>query len=200
MSSRHIPFARLVDMVEGRLAPEAEAQLRAQIVGDQRANADVRWLERVVAAMRRAAAWEEEPPPEVVARAVRLFQPRGLPEPLKPLRRLRAMLDFDSLHRPQPAGIRSGQPLERQLLFTAGDLSIDLRIIPSGALWSLVGQVLGPSRGGGQAALASPAAAAEAALNELSEFMLPPVPAGDYTLTLRLADIEVEVDRLQIGL
>jgi hypothetical protein len=53
--------------------------------------------------------------------------------------------------------------------------------------------------GGGQAALASSATTAEAALNDLSEFTLPPVPAGDYKLILRLADIEVEVDKLQVG-
>jgi hypothetical protein len=199
MPSRPVPFARLVDLVEGRLMPEDAAQLRAQIVSDERASADVRWLERVVAAMRGDAAWEEEPPAEVGARAVRLFRSRINPEPLNPLQRLRAMLHFDSLLAPQPVGLRSGQPIERQLLFTAGELSIDLRISPSGALWSLAGQVLGPAMGGGLAALASPAATAEAALNVLSEFALPPVPAGDYTLTLRLSDVEVEVERLRIG-
>jgi hypothetical protein len=198
MASRHVLFVRLVDLVEGRLSPEEQAQLRTQIVGDARANADVRWLERVVAAMRRDAAWDEEPPVEVVARAVALFPWQSSSGQLKPLERLRALLHFDSLHVPQPVGVRSGQPAERQLLFTAGELSVDLRIAPSGALWSLAGQVLGPAPGGGEAALSGPAAA-ETALNELNEFTLPPVPAGDYTLTLRLADIEVEVDKLQVG-
>ena len=199
MHLRPIPFARLVDLVEGRLAPEAEAQLRAQIVDDERAKADVRWLMRVVGAMRRSAVWEEEPSKEVVARAVSLFRPRNSSGALNPLQRFQAILNFDSLRMPQPVGLRSGQPRERQLLFTAGQLSIDLRIIPSGTLWSLAGQVLGPSTGGGQVALASSATTAKVVLNELSEFTLPPVPAGDYTLTLRLDDIEIEVDRLQVG-
>ena len=68
-----------------------------------------------------------------------------------------------------------------------------------GALWSLAGQVLGPTIGGGQAALAGPVTTAEATWNELSEFALPPVPAGEYALTLRLSDVEVEVARLEIG-
>ena len=179
--------------------PAEEAQLRAQIVSDERANADVRWLERVVGAMRRDAAWNEEPPAEVGARAVRLFRARNSNEPLSLLQRLQAVLHFDSLLTPQPVGLRSGQPIERQLLFTAGEYSVDLRITPSGGLWSLAGQVLGPTVGGGQAALAGLVATVEAILNELSEFVLPPVPAGDYTLTLRLSDVEVEVARLQIG-
>jgi hypothetical protein len=199
MPFRSISFARLVDLVEGRLAPEAEAQLRAQIVDDERAKTDVRWLMRVVAAMRQSAAWEEEPSEEVLARAVSLFRPQSSSGALNPLQRLQALLSFDSLLMPQPVGLRSGQSPERQLLFTAGQLSIDLRIISSGTLWSLAGQVLGPSTGSGQVALAGSAASAKAALNELSEFTLPPVPAGDYTLTLRLDDIEIEVERLQVG-
>ena len=200
MPSRRIPFMRLVDLVEGRLGREDEAQLRAQLVDDERAAADVRWLERVVAAMRPATVWDEAPPEEVSARAVRLFSPRSGSGSLSPLQRVRAMLDFDSLYAPQPLGRRSGQPIERQLLFSAGELSIDLRFIPSGTLWSLAGQVLGPSTGGGQVALASPATSAEATLNELSEFVLPPVPAGDYTLTLRLAGVQIEIDKLQVGM
>src|SRR5262245_28981049 len=77
MPSRLVLFGQLVDLVEGRLSPEEEARLRAQIVGDERANADMRWLERVVAAMRGDAVWDEEPPVEVAARAIRLFRPRG---------------------------------------------------------------------------------------------------------------------------
>jgi hypothetical protein len=201
MPLRSIPFVRLVDLVEGRLTPGDETRLRTLIAGDERAQADVRWLERVIAVMRRDAAWREEemPPQEVVARAVRLFRPHGSPRSLNPLQHLRAMLDFDSLLVPQPAGLRSGQPLERQLLYTAGNLSIDLRITPNGSLWSLAGQVLGPATSGGQVSLASSATSAEVALNELSEFTLPPVPADDYTLTLRLGDIEIEVDKLQVG-
>ena len=200
MPSRRIPFMRLVDLVEGRLGPEDEAQLRMQLVDDDRAAADVRWLERVVAAMRPSTVWDEAPPEELVERAIRLFRPPSSSGSPNPLQRVRAMLDFDSLYAPQPLGLRSGQPIERQLLFTAGELSVDLRIIPLGTLWSLAGQVLGPSTGGGQVALASAATGAEATLNELSEFMLPPVPAGDYTLTLRVGGVQIEIDKLQVGL
>jgi hypothetical protein len=199
MASRHIRFTRLVDLIEGRLSQVEEEQLRAQIVDDERATADVRWLERVIAAMRRDAAWDEEPPAEVAARAMRLFRARSSAGSAQPPRRLHAVLHFDSLQLSQPVGIRSGQPAERQLLFTAGDLSLDLRIVPSGALWSLAGQVLGPSTGGGLAALASQVAKAEVTLNELSEFALPPVPAGSYTLTLRLSEVELEVDGIRVG-
>jgi len=199
MASRRIPFVRLVELVEGRLSSADEAQLRALIAGDERASADVRWLERVVGARRRDAAWNEEPGAEVGVRAAQLFRPRSSSGLSKSLRRLQAVLRFDSMQLPQPVGVRSGQPAGRQLLLTVGELSIDLRIVPSGALWSLVGQVLGPSTGAGQVVLASQADTAEAVLNELSEFTLLPVPAGDYTLTLRLTGIEVDVGRLQVG-
>jgi DNA-directed RNA polymerase specialized sigma24 family protein len=160
--------------------------------------------EQVAGAMKHLEA-ENQPAEEPLAdtllpdEALLLFHLRNSFEALKPRQRLEALLHFDSLRTPQPVGLRSGQPIERRLLFTASELSVDLRITPSGALWSLVGQVLGPSTGAGQVVLASQADTAEAVLNELSEFTLPPVPAGDYTLTLRLTGIEVDVGRLQVG-
>jgi hypothetical protein len=37
-------------------------------------------------------------------------------------------------------------------------------------------------------------------LNELNEFTLPPVEAGTYKLILNLADVEVEIEEIRIGL
>jgi hypothetical protein len=40
----------------------------------------------------------------------------------------------------------------------------------------------------------------QADLNDLSEFALPPVPGGRYSLFLYLADAEVEVADLPLGI
>jgi hypothetical protein len=37
-------------------------------------------------------------------------------------------------------------------------------------------------------------------LNELSEFTLPPVQAGSYKLVLSLANVDVEIEEIRIGL
>jgi hypothetical protein len=36
----------------------------------------------------------------------------------------------------------------------------------------------------------------QAMLNEQCEFRLPPVPAGSYSMTVRVSDVEIEVPRL----
>jgi anti-sigma factor RsiW len=196
LAARNTLFAQLVDLVEGRLSAEEADQLRTRIADDTRAASDVAWLERVIGIMRRGALHSEEPPESEVARAVRLFRPAGSAGLAQ---RLMGVLRFDSLRQPQPLGLRSAAPTERQLLFMAGGLDLEVRIVPAGPLWSVSGQVLGPASGGGRVVLSGPAGTAAAQLSALSEFVLPALPAGSYRLTLQLAGVEIEVSDLDIG-
>jgi hypothetical protein len=59
--------------------------------------------------------------------------------------------------------------------------------------------VLGPHTGG-QIELRGPVEVMQAELSELSRFRFPLIPAGRYTLTLRLDTAEVEIADLQVGL
>jgi hypothetical protein len=83
------------------------------------------------------------------------------------------------------------------MLFSAGELDVELRVSPHGDSFEIAGQVLGPCAGG-LVELRGPGNAVEASLNELCEFALPPVPSGTYTFALRLDDADVEVDGLQL--
>jgi hypothetical protein len=83
------------------------------------------------------------------------------------------------------------------VLFEAEGYAIDLRIAPLGEVWRVSGQALGPGAGG-RVMLLGPVAV-EAALNDLSEFTLPPVPTGRYTLRLTLDEIEIEAADLSVG-
>jgi hypothetical protein len=114
------------------------------------------------------------------------------------LQRIVAALQFDSAQTPVAAGVRSGQPVARQMLFSAEPYDVDLRIAPRGDAWQVAGQVLGPCEGG-RVLLQSDRDTVEAPLNELCEFALPPVPAGSYMLALRLADAEIAIDTLNVG-
>jgi hypothetical protein len=51
----------------------------------------------------------------------------------------------------------------------------------------------------GQVELQGPTFQVQAALNELCEFTLPPVPPGTYTLSLRTPDAEIEIMGLDVG-
>lgn len=194
--SRHIPFEQLIDFVEGRLSPDEQAHSRAHVSACHRCTAEVAWLERVIELMRTKDI--EEPPQRVATHIMHSFGSRSAPA-LSPLRqRIMAALRFDSAQLPLPVGMRSGPIAERQLVFSAEGFNLDLRITPAGSLWMVSGQVLASGRGG-QVELRSPSGTLQAELSDASEFVLPPVPPGDYMLILRLADIEVEVVGVKVG-
>lgn len=192
--SAHIPFVHLVDLVEGRMPADEQARSQSHLSGCPRCGADYAWLRRVIDLMRTDGS--EDAPPHVVARAARLLRPRS-EAPLVGVRHWFATLRFDSAQVPSVVGVRAGQPAERQLLFSAGELDLDLRVTPADAQWVVSGQVLGQEVDG-HVELAGPGAA-RAPLNELSEFKLPPVAAGTYMLTLRSADFEIVIEGLEVG-
>jgi anti-sigma factor RsiW len=197
----HIAYTLLVDMVEGRLRPDAA--MLAHLADCPACAGNTAWLERVLGLMRSDTSVDA--PPELVARAKRLFQIQ--PPAARPSlrQRIAAVLSFDSAATPLAFGMRGGMAGERQLLFNAGQLDVDLRIAPSAASlpggqagWALSGQILGVD-GGRRIELRGPAGTATAPINALGEFALPPVPAGEYTLTLQLAEIDLDLPVLAVG-
>lgn len=199
----HIPFALLADFAEGRRAPDDQA--REHLVACGRCAGELASLERLIGVMR--ADRSADAPAELIARAKGLFRAPG-----PNLRqRLLAALSFDSARAPLAFGVRTGEismqgrAAERQMLFNAGALDIDLRLAPEGgtppderALWVVTGQVLG-AEGGRRVELRGPGGAPTAVINDQGEFALPPIPAGHYVLTLQLADLDIEIPDLAIG-
>ena len=196
-AASHVPFSLLIDLSEGRLSAEQQAPLRAHVAGCARCVADLAWLDRTITAMRTDDA--EDAPSHVVARAVRAFRPTDSASPPDAWRRVIAALLFDSRQQPLAQGVRAGggEAATRQLLYNAEGYDLDLRIVPAGDAWQVSGQVLGPCAGG-RAALDGPAVV-EATLTLLCELSLPPVPAGSYTLTVRLDGVEIVLPGLEVG-
>ena len=200
LTPRHIPFARLADLAEGRLSAEETTEARAHLADCTNCSAQAAQLGHLAALMRADAS--EDAPPELVASVVRMFRTRRVQaEEPGLLRRLVAALTFDSSSLQPAFGVRSGQAAPaRQMLFSAGDLDVDLRLAPGGEGWTVSGQVLGPCKGGEVELIdADGASVARAALNELCEFtLLPPTPDGAYALRLRLDGAEVEIPELSL--
>jgi anti-sigma factor RsiW len=201
----HIPFIHLVDLAEGRLAPAEQSQARAHVAGCPGCAAQLAWLVRIIGLMRTDNG--QDPPLHVLARAKRLFRPPAGASHSGPQRHLRATLRFDSARMPQATGMRSAGPPNRQMLFTAAEYDIDLRIASVGTMWALSGQVLGPNSydqaeaqsPGREIELRGPNGTTQIPLNDLSEFILPPIPSGSYTIILRLNALNIEIDELEIG-
>jgi len=200
LSRPHIPFARLADLAEGRLAAEDERAARAHLAECAGCSEQSAELARLTTLMRADAS--EDAPRDVLMEAVGLFRARRPESAAAPglLRRVVAALTFDSSTLTPAFGVRSGQAAPaRQLLFSAGDFDVDLRLAAGGEGWTVSGQVLGPCAGGEvEVAGAQGPAAARADLNDLCEFTLPPVPEGVYTLRLRVDEVEVEIPELSL--
>lgn len=162
-----------------------------------------------LAAALRASRGLVDAPEALIQRTLALFEaaPRpagGADRALLP--RLVAALRFDSAGAsPLAFGRRSGGNDMRQLLYALPDCDVDLRVVPEAdGRFSLSGQLLGPaSQGLVVAQAAAPGGDAvgsvSAALNELGEFRLPPLPAGAWRLRLELADRTLELPPLDLA-
>lgn len=192
-----IPYELIVDLAEGRVGPAEAVALRARIAADPAAQAQLASLEALVRLMRDDDSVDA--PDHVVSRAVRLIRrPAAAPEP-GPIQRLIAVLKLDSWQTPGlAAGLRSTDIWPRALLLSAGDRDLDLQIGPRGDGWQLSGQVLGPEERG-TVVLSGGSLRLSVALNDLGEFVLPPVGAGRYVLQVSQGAYEIVVSDLEIG-
>jgi len=196
VASHHIPFDRLVDLAEGRLSPDEQARVRAHTSACSRCAPQLAWLERVIRLMRTSDY--EDPPPGLADDIAREFDAYSATAPASLRERITAVLQFDSAQLPFAMGRRSGSSVERQLLFSAGRLDLEVRIRQADSQWEVSGQVLNVDVQG-LVELRSPSGEVRAELNEMGEFLLTPVPAGRYSLVLRLAIEEIEIPDLTIG-
>ena len=198
ISQYHVSFSQLADHMEGRLAPDEQIQVENHIASCSQCAGEMARLRRVLGFLQIG----EDAPGSVIQHAVDLFQERTAPNfTLSELRRrVIAILHFDSGGLAPVFGVRSGKPGSRQLLFSTPVDEIDLRIETQGEGWLVSGQILGESTGAGMAVLEGAADACETAINECSEFSLPTVQAGTYTLLLSLPNGDVEINDLRVGL
>ena len=195
MTSHHISFAKLTDLAEDRLLADERTSLLAHLSACSRCPAQLARVERVIGLMRTDTA--EDAPREAITQAVSLFRSRPAVAEPSVVRRIVAALSFDSRGMSPALGMRSGQTATRQLLYSAGENDLDLRVTPSGETWIISGQVLGQCTGG-EVELGGADRAAQTELNELCEFTLAPVPTGRYTLRLRLTGMEIEVPEIEL--
>lgn len=196
----HIPSGKMADYVVGDLPLDQRVDLESHLATCAQCSEEMAQLERVVSLMRTDTA--EDAPPSLIDSVVDLFRSNAAHKSTSSdwRRRILAALKFDSMGIAPAFGVRSGRSSTRQLLFSAGEYSIDLRIEPAGQAWVVSGQVLGGGTDNGVAVLQSTADMNQTAFNELSEFILPPVQVGTYKLVLNLSNLDVEIDEIVVGL
>jgi hypothetical protein len=198
-SSKHIPFAELAELADERASADKRTMPAGAHSHLSDCSACAQQLDRlghVLELMRSDTSIDA--PRDVLAYAVNIFSRPDNSEPSL-VRRLVAALSFDSNSNLAPAfGVRAGQASSRQLLYSAEENDIDMRITPEGETWIVAGQVLGEGCVGGRIEIEGEGELATAELNELCEFTLPALPAGSYAVRLRLGNASIEIPKLEL--
>jgi len=135
-------FERLIDFLDDRLDEEQAARMAAHLLTDCGACYESRiWYLQV----KSIAASDDSiaPPAWVLKRAVRIFETARAPRRSARVGQAIASLVFDSFARQSLAGVRSAETANRQLLYSAGDYTVDLQVASTEhARADLMGQVL----------------------------------------------------------
>ena len=195
MKTQHIPFEKLADLAENRQTQAESEATRSHLADCSDCAAQAARLEQLVNLMRTDLA--EDAPRDVISHALNLFRPRAAEVKPSVMQRVMAVLSFDSRQLSPAFGVRSGQSVARQLLFSVGDHDLDLRVAPDDGAWVVSGQVLGECESG-QVELRSESVEESALMNDLCEFTLPRVPSGKYSLVINFSNTEIEVPEFEL--
>lgn len=200
-------FERLVDFLDKRLEEAEATRVATHLATKCPVCAEtIDWYERV----RVIAASDDSvaPPSWVFKRALRISdtqrQRHGLTERIG---QAIASLVFDSFARPALAGVRSTETSNRQLLYRAGDYSVDLQLAAfEHSHVDLIGQVLKEgepsfeSVSGLKLNLARGGKIVFSAVtDEMGEFKVGGIERGVYNLRIELSEGSITVPDLPIS-
>ncbi|HEU4875351.1 MAG TPA: hypothetical protein VFT44_19750 [Pyrinomonadaceae bacterium] len=191
-TSSHISLGTFADVIENRATSATLQAVRTHVATCLACGETLQRLERLIMMMRSDAA--ADAPRDLLMSAIKLFPP-GAP---RPLRRIVATLIFDSRKAMPVFGMRSVRSSSRQLLYSAQQTDLDLRITIQNDECIVAGQVIREGYVGGLVEISGPTGSAEASLNELCEFTLPALPTGNYSLKVRMSDVEIEIPELEL--
>ena len=134
-------------------------------------------------------------PQDAIKWAKNLYRTRAT-EPKKSfVQKIAAVLQIDLAPGKAAFGERSASSAEaRQMLFSAGENSVDVRIAKTEKGFNVRGQILGEGFAGCTVKLGE----FETVSNDLGEFSFAEIPGGKYDLTLQTNDAEIVIENLDI--
>lgn len=191
-TSPHLPLETLADIVENRATAGTLETAMAHVATCSACDDALRRLRQLILMMRTDTA--ADAPRDVLMAAISLFSPKKR----RPLPRIIATLIFDSRQAGPAFGMRSVRMTSRQLLYSAQQADVDLHITIQNEECVVAGQVIRDDCAGGLVEISGATGTAEASLNELCEFRLPAIPVGNYSLRVRMSDVEIEIPELEL--
>jgi hypothetical protein len=191
-SSTHIAIGTLANIADDRATSEVREVAMAHIRTCSTCHETLRQLQQLILMMKSDST--PDAPRDVLTSAVNIYSQ----EQRVPLRRIIALLIFDSRNAGPAFGVRSLPAASRQMLYSAEEIDLELRITVQNDECILAGQVIGEGCAEGQVEISGVAGRLKATLNEICEFTLPPIPMGNYSLTIRMLDREIEIPELEL--
>lgn len=202
-------FERLIDYLDERLASWAADAVAAHLdSGCGRCASDRDWY----TSLKHIAASDEsvEPPPWVLKRALRIFEEATRTRTTvvaSRAGRLLASLLFDSASGPAMAEARSSGADGRQLLYRAGDYSVDLQVTPVGQNRSdITGQILREGEFSFESVAALPLKLADAhgtghssVTSDRGEFSLNALEPGTYDLRIDVRGSRITIEGVVVA-
>lgn len=190
-TSSHISLEILADIAEGRVASTASDFALAHISTCSECDNILRSLRQLIRTMKSDRV--ADAPRDVLLAAINIFSPSP-----SPLRRVVAILTFDSRRAGPAYGMRSLHTTSRQMLYSAQETDLDLRVTVQNDECIVAGQIMRDGCTAGTVEISGVTGSATASLNELCEFTLPAVPFGHYSLKVRMLDVEIEIPELEL--
>ena len=138
-------------------------------------------------------------PTDAIQWSKNLFRARAVEPKQSVVERVLAVLQMDLSPNRAAFGERSASASQaRQMLFQAGDNSLDLRIKSEKKGLSIRGQILGAGFAGCVVEIYNETDSFEARANELSEFKFAEIPNGKYDVRLRSGAREIRIENLEL--
>jgi hypothetical protein len=191
-SSTHISVETLANIADNRVTPEARDAAMSHLSTCSTCHNTLRQLQQLILTMKSDRTTDA--PRDVLTSAINIFSQ----EKLSPLRRIVALLIFDSRNTGPAFGVRSLHGASRQMLYSAEETDVELRVTVQNEECILAGQVIGEGCAGAHIEISGVAGRSKATLNEICEFTLPPIPVGTYSLTVTMLDREIEIPELEL--
>jgi hypothetical protein len=193
LMSKHIPTEQLINFADGTLAGGESGKVKAHLAGCASCAKEVSLFNRVISSMR--ADVSAEAPEDSLIWAKNLFRTRTAAPRQSVLQKILGVLQID-LSQMSPAFGERSAAASAQMLFQAGENSVDLRIEPGEKGLTLRGQILGGGFDNCSIVLRGGKKGIKTQANELAEFKLAGLKAGTYEMTITSGTKEIALENL----
>jgi len=193
-TSSHISLETLADIVEGRATSAALESAVVHLSSCPDCVDTLRQLQHASLMMQSDTA-NDDAPRDLLQSAINIFSRE---RQSLPLRHIVATLIFDSRQAGPAFGIRSLRSASRQLLYSAQETDVELRITVQNDECIVAGQVIRAGCAGGRVEISGDNGTAAVNLNEVCEFTFPAIPLGMYSLRVKMPDVQIEIPELEL--